>query len=85
VGLDLHVDETVKGEDTLIDQLPQGAVERGLPGSLTVSHGCLLSRLSAERANIVIEGLADAKATVVALPATSLYFQDRREHRVVVA
>lgn len=77
VGLDLHVDETVEGEDTLIDQLARGAVERGLAGSLTVSHGCLLSRLSAERANIVIEALAEAQATVVALPATNLYLQDR--------
>lgn len=77
-GLDLHVDETVDGKETWIDLLARGALERGLIGRLTVSHGCLLSELSAERAEAAIDALAEARATVVALPATNLYLQDRR-------
>lgn len=75
--LDLHVDETVRTPRTWIDHLARGAVERGLKGRLTVSHACVLSSLEEGRAQAAIEALAEAQATVVALPATNLYLQDR--------
>jgi cytosine/creatinine deaminase len=77
--VDVHVDETVEAADTWVDRLARGAVERGLVGRLSVSHGCVLSRLSQERVTATIDALLEARATVVVLPSTNLYLQDRGE------
>jgi cytosine deaminase len=46
---------------------------------VTFSHGCALSILeSGERAR-VIDALARARITVICLPTTNLYLQDRQE------
>src|SRR4029079_12716079 len=50
-----------------------------LQGRVTLSHLCVLATLGAAAASALIEKLAHAGVTVVALPAANLFLQDRGE------
>lgn len=77
VAVDVHVDEALDAPTLWVGQVARAAVERGLAGRLTVSHACLLSTRPQPEATAAIEALLAARATVVILPATNLYLQDR--------
>ena len=51
---------------------------RGLQGRVTISHLCVLSALDTAAACDLIRRIARAEITVVMLPETNLYLQDRR-------
>jgi cytosine deaminase len=79
VGVDVHLDEHLDAARSLSGYFAAAVVARGLEGRATLSHGCALSSLgSAERAR-VIDALASARITVIGLPTTNLYLQDRQE------
>ncbi len=62
------------------NNLPAEAViARGLRGRVTFSHLCALSTLEPAPARALIEKLARAQITVVALPETNLLLQDRAD------
>jgi cytosine deaminase len=78
VGVDVHLDEHLDAARSLSGYLATAVLGRGLAGRVSLSHGCALSSLeSAERAR-VIDALARAGITVIALPTTNLYLQDRQ-------
>src|SRR5260370_645661 len=54
-------------------------LERGLQGRVTLSHLCVLAALDAKAAAALIDKLARAEITVVALPETNLFLQERGE------
>jgi cytosine/creatinine deaminase len=54
-------------------------IERGLQGRVTLSHLCVLAALDAKAAAALIDKLAHAEITVVALPETNLFLQERGE------
>src|SRR6266436_3575037 len=53
--------------------------ERALQGRVTLSHLCVLAALDAKAAAALIDKLARAEITVVALPETNLFLQERGE------
>lgn len=74
---DLHLDEHLDPERMLAGRLVDGVRDRGLQGRVTLSHGCALSVTSPQQAATIIDGLLAAGITVLALPETNLFLQDR--------
>jgi cytosine deaminase len=78
VDVDVHLDEHLDATRSLSGYLAGAVMARQLDGKVSLSHGCALVSLdSTERAR-VIESLARARITVIALPTTNLYLQDRQ-------
>jgi len=77
-AVDVHLDEHLDSERSLSGYLAAATRSRGLEGCVTLSHGCALSVLPARERARVAEELAAARITLVCLPTTNLYLQDRR-------
>jgi cytosine deaminase len=77
VPADVHVDETIDPEGSVLEHLAEATMRRGLEGRVTASHACVLAELEPEAAARTMEKLAAARITVIALPALNLYLQDR--------
>ncbi|MDB5601641.1 MAG: amidohydrolase [Xanthobacteraceae bacterium] len=76
--IDLHLDEHLEPAQSLAGLVADAAIARGLQGRVTMSHLCVLSALPPDAASTLIARLAEAEVTVIALPETNLYLQDRR-------
>ncbi|HZO48508.1 MAG TPA: amidohydrolase family protein [Gaiellaceae bacterium] len=79
VPVDLHVDEDSSADGFLLERLAEATLERGLEGRVTASHACALAAVDETTARRTIEKLAQARITVVALPALNLFLQGRGE------
>jgi cytosine/creatinine deaminase len=77
VPADVHIDETVDPEVIWVDYLAGRCLERGVVAAVSVGHCCSLSSVPRDVATSTIERLAAAQITVIVLPATNLYLQDR--------
>ena len=77
--VDLHLDEHLEPDHMLAGMVADAVIARGLQGRVTLSHLCVLATLGAAAASALIEKLARAGVTVVALPAANLFLQDRGE------
>jgi cytosine/creatinine deaminase len=77
--VDLHLDEHLEPDHMLAGMVADAVIARGLQGRVTLSHLCVLATLGAAAASALIEKLAHAGVTVVALPAANLFLQDRGE------
>jgi cytosine deaminase len=77
VPADIHIDETVDPEVIWVDYLAGRCLERGVVAAVSVGHCCSLSSVPRDVAISAIERLAAAQITVIVLPATNLYLQDR--------
>jgi cytosine deaminase len=77
--LDIHLDEHLDPHRMLCGQVADAIIARGLQSRVTLSHLCVLSALNPKIAGELIKKLARAAVTVVALPETNLYLQDRGE------
>jgi cytosine deaminase len=77
--VDLHLDEHLEPDHMLAGMVADAVIARGLQGRVTLSHLCVLATLGAAPASALIEKLARAGVTVVALPAANLFLQDRGE------
>ena len=77
VCVDLHLDEHLDVARSCSRFLAESTCARGLNGRVTLSHGCTISVLDHVERQRVAECLARAQITVIALPATNLYLQDR--------
>jgi cytosine/creatinine deaminase len=77
--LDIHLDEHLEPHRMLCGQVADAIIARSLQGRVTLSHLCVLSALNPKIAGELIKKLARAQVTVVALPETNLYLQDRGE------
>src|SRR5262249_61350627 len=77
--LALHLDEHLEPHEMLAGTVADAIIARGLEGRVTLSHLCVLSTLNPKIAGELIKKLARAKVTVVALPETNLFLQDRGE------
>jgi cytosine deaminase len=74
---DVHVDEASAPESFALEALADAALARGLEGRVTASHACALAAVDGETARRTIAKLAQARITVVALPALNLFLQGR--------
>jgi cytosine deaminase len=77
--VDLHLDEHMEPSRTLAPMVAEAVIARGLQGRVTFSHLCVLSALAADPARALIDKIAAAGITVIALPETNLLLQDRIE------
>jgi cytosine deaminase len=77
--VDLHLDEHLEPDHMLAGMVADAVIARGLQGRVTLSHLCVLATLGPAAASALIEKLAHAGVTVVALPAANLFLQDRGE------
>jgi cytosine/creatinine deaminase len=77
--VDLHLDEHLEPERMLAGMVADAVIARGLQGRVTLSHLCVLATLGAAAASALIDKIAHAGVTVVALPAANLFLQDRGE------
>jgi cytosine deaminase len=75
--LDLHLDEHLDPAASLAGMVAEAVIARGLQGRVSFSHFCVLSVLEAKAAAALIEKVARAGITVIALPETNLFLQDR--------
>ena len=77
--VDLHLDEHLDGSRMLAPMVADAVIARGLQGRVTLSHLCALSTLAPTPARALIEKMARAQITVIALPESNLLLQDRVE------
>ncbi|HEY2184079.1 MAG TPA: amidohydrolase family protein [Xanthobacteraceae bacterium] len=77
--VDLHIDEHLDAGRALTPMVAEAVITRGLQGRVTFSHLCVLSMLAADHARALIDKIAAADVTVIALPETNLLLQDRME------
>jgi len=79
VGVDVHLDEHLDAARSLSGHFAAAVRARELHGRATLSHGCAISVLDIRERTRVIDSLASAGITVVCLPTTNLYLQDRQD------
>ena len=77
VGVDVHLDEHLEASRSLSAHLAEATRVRGLHGRVTLSHGCAISALEAAERQRVADRLAEARITLIVLPCTNLYLQNR--------
>ena len=77
--LDLHIDEHLEREKMLAALVVDAVMARGLRRRVALSHLCALATLDPNSAAALIDKLARAEITVVALPETNLFLQERGE------
>jgi cytosine deaminase len=77
--VDLHLDEHLDASRALAPMVVEQVIARGLQGRVAFSHLCVLSVLAADHARALIDKIAAADITVIALPETNLLLQDRTD------
>jgi cytosine deaminase len=77
--VDIHLDEHLEPHQMLAGMVADAIIARGLQGRVTLSHLCVLAALNPKIASELIKKLARAEVTVVALPETNLFLQERGE------
>ncbi len=75
--VDLHIDEHLDAGLMVAPMAVEMVTARGLGNRVTFSHLCALSTLGSAEAAALIDGIAKAGITVIALPETNLFLQDR--------
>ena len=75
--VDLHLDEHMEPSRTLAPMVAEAVIARGLQARVTFSHLCVLSALAADPARALIDKIAAAEITVIALPETNLLSLER--------
>lgn len=79
-GVDLHLDEHLDPARSHSLFLAEAAAARQMGGRVCLSHGCAISSLPRDQQRRIADALAAVGVTVIALPATNLYLQDRGTH-----
>jgi cytosine deaminase len=75
--VDLHLDEHLDPAASLSRMVADAVIARSLQGRVTFSHFCVLSVLEPKEAASLIDHVARAGITVIALPETNLFLQNR--------
>jgi cytosine/creatinine deaminase len=75
--IDLHIDEHLSAGQMVAPMAVKAIAARGYGPRVTFSHLCALSVLEPAAANALIDDIARAGITVIALPETNLFLQDR--------
>lgn len=75
--VDLHIDEHLAAGQMVAPMAVQLIAARGFGHRVTFSHLCALSVLDPAQARALIDSIARAAITVIALPETNLFLQDR--------
>lgn len=81
LDLDLHVDETLSADADGLCLLSEIALERGHKGKIVAGHCCALSAMEENAMARLIDQVAQAGISVVSLPLTNGFLQDRTPGR----
>ncbi|MBO9711660.1 hypothetical protein [Sphingomonas sp.] len=76
VGVDVHLDEHLDPGRSHSRRFAEAVSARALP-DVTISHACAVGALEAPERSRAIDAFLAAGVTVIALPATNLFLQDR--------
>lgn len=77
VTVDFHLDEHGVPTKSLLGFVIDETLRHGREEKVAVSHACALATLPVAEAEHLVRRLAETQITVIALPATNLYLQDR--------
>jgi cytosine deaminase len=77
IGVDVHIDEHLDAARSVSTYLAEATSRRGYRGRVWLSHGCALSSFDRGAQAAIARAIAEARITVICLPATNLYLQDR--------
>ena len=77
VNIDVHQDEHLDISNAWSEYLADATIANGYLGRVCLSHGCALSELERADQIRVIDKLAEAKISVITLPLTNLYLQQK--------
>lgn len=77
LALDFHVDEGLAPSLDGIELIAQAVIDTGYPGPVLCGHVCNLGSLEAAARQRRINLIARASLSVVSLPSSNLYLQDR--------
>jgi cytosine deaminase len=77
--LDLHQDFADEADDITIDYLCEKTIAEGYQGRVSVGHLTALHALPPEKLTPIIEKMAEAQISVMALPATDLHLGARND------
>jgi cytosine deaminase len=77
--VDLHIDEHLIPDKMVAPMALEKVTARDIGRCVTFSHLCVLSALETSDASKLIDAIAKAGITVIALPETNLFLQDRGE------
>ena len=75
--VDLHIDEHLLAGQMVAPMAVEVIAARDFGRRVTFSHLCALATLEPTDASALIDGIAKAGITVIALPETNLFLQDR--------
>ena len=75
--VDLHIDEHLLPDKMVAPMAVDMVTTRGLGSRVTFSHLCALAVLDPSSAEKLIDGIAKAGISVIALPETNLFLQGR--------
>jgi cytosine deaminase len=75
--VDLHIDEHLLPDKMVAPMVVDMVTTRGLGGRVTFSHLCALAVLDPPSAGTLIDAIGKAGITVIVLPETNLFLQDR--------
>ena len=75
--VDLHIDEHLRPAEIVAPLAVDVIAVRGLGRRATFSHLCALAAMEPADAHALIDAIARAGITVIALPETNLFLQDR--------
>jgi len=75
--IDLHIDEHLSPDKMVAPMAVDMVTTRGLGRQVTFSHLCALTVLDPPSAGKLIDSIARAGISVIALPETNLFLQDR--------
>lgn len=76
-GIDLHLDEHLNAQQTLFHALIPMVLDHGLVAKVAISHGCSLILADASERMQILGKMQQASATLISLPETNLFLQDR--------
>ncbi|KKZ15265.1 MAG: hypothetical protein TH68_01280 [Candidatus Synechococcus spongiarum 142] len=79
--VDLHMDETCDPRSRCLEGLLDLLEQEPLPVAITISHGCSLAQHTPEHLRRTAERLAALHVSLVSLPTTNLWLQDRSSRR----
>lgn len=77
VSVDVHIDEHLDAGRSWSAYLAEATAARGYHGRVWLSHGCALSAFDRAAQAQIARAIGAAGVTVISLPATNLYLQDR--------
>ena len=77
LALDFHVDETLDATANGLLNIADIALQRGYSGQVVCGHVCALSMKDDAEIKSILKRVRKANITIVSLPMTNLYLQDR--------